>query len=400
MTDWQEWLASCIMTLLFAYMLARLISVVHLFRKEKLRIEREHIDKPEAFGIVEEREAENLDSSQLSHVQALDKLAHIQTMHSEGGHSEIIYETFDRMHSKDAHCRSATLVADAHTPSDGTKNVANSKKVSGKEEEESVLSDDEDWEGIDGSDLDKMFGKAASYLEKMVLDPSTKISNETKLQFYSLYKQATEGPCSSPQPPAYRMSARAKWNAWKGLGDLSPEEGMQHYIALLSELCPNWNQDAKDDVPAGGSQELPAASSEKAPRMGPVFSTMLNDAVEQEGLDGIHKCAKAGDLIGLERLLQSSAAVDEKDGDGRTALHWAADQGHLEIVRLLVSRGAEINARDLEGQTALHYAATCEWDEIAAFLVESGADPSLVDNEGCTPYEHSFSPGKESVNVK
>jgi acyl-CoA-binding protein len=81
----------------------------------------------------------------------------------------------------------------------------------GKIAEESFLSDEEDWEGIEGTELERTFGKAASFLEKLVLDPTSNISNDLKLQFYGLYKQATEGPCASPQPPAYRPAARAKW---------------------------------------------------------------------------------------------------------------------------------------------------------------------------------------------
>ncbi|KAI5069897.1 hypothetical protein GOP47_0014240 [Adiantum capillus-veneris] len=355
MADWLDLLQFWIFSLIFAYMVVWLISVVQSFRENKLRIQRYDT---EALEVEEERVA-----PQLTHTQAVD----------------------------------------AHSPPDETRNVTSPKVVVPKEEEEeeeSLLSDDEDWEGIDGSDLDKAFGKAASYLEKVVLDPSTKMSNEVKLQFYALYKQATEGPCSSPQPPAFRLSARAKWNAWKGLGDLSPEEAMQRYIALLSEIWPQWNQDIEDEVPAGSSEDPPTGSSRKTPSMGPVFSTMLSDVIEQEGLDGIHKCAKAGDLIGLKKLLQSNAVVDEQDGDGRTALHWATDQGHLEIIKFLLSQGAEINARDFEGQTALHYATTCEWEGIAAYLLESGADPSLVDNDGFTPYDDSFPPGKESADVK
>ncbi|KAH7415322.1 hypothetical protein KP509_14G037600 [Ceratopteris richardii] len=171
---------------------------------------------------------------------------------------------------------------------------------------------------------------------------------------------------------------------------------MQHYIALLSELWPKWNQDMQHDKGSAGASQIPTArSTRQAPTMGPVFSTMLRDPSEQEGLDEIHKCAKAGDLAGLERLLQSNVAVDQKDGDGRTALHWASDQGHLEIVKLLISHGADINARDSDGQTPLHYAATCEWDELATFLLENGADQSLADNDGCMPFESSIPASKD-----
>lgn len=393
-------------------MLAKLISIVHSFRRDNLRVEREHAESPDFMEVMEERDpgftqvasVENLDVAQPSAMiretlgftlpkgeHTLDEVGRLeitQSMPSEGVSSEGMDLTHEGPHMDDA------LVADAPPSFVGTKNAASFEE--GSDKEESLLSDDEDWEGIDGSDLDKAFGKAAAFLEKLVLDPASKISNDMKLQFYGLYKQATEGPCSSPQPSAYRLSARAKWNAWKSLRDVSPEEGMQRYITLLSELYPDWNQATKDEQLAGSSHGLSTGSSKKASTMGPVFSTMLNDVPEQEGLEDIHKCAKEGDLKGLETLLQSNISVDQKDGDNRTALHWAADQGHLDIVKLLISRGAEINTKDSDGQTALHYATTCEWDEIAAFLLENGADPSLVDNDGCTPYEHSFSSCKEN----
>ena len=37
--------------------------------------------------------------------------------------------------------------------------------------------------------------------------------NELQLQLYGLYKIATEGGCTAPQPSALKMTARAKWFA-------------------------------------------------------------------------------------------------------------------------------------------------------------------------------------------
>lgn len=36
-------------------------------------------------------------------------------------------------------------------------------------------------------------------------------SNEMKLTFYGLYKQATVGPCTEPRPSMFNYIARAKW---------------------------------------------------------------------------------------------------------------------------------------------------------------------------------------------
>ncbi|CAH9069226.1 unnamed protein product [Cuscuta europaea] len=60
------------------------------------------------------------------------------------------------------------------------------------------------------------------------------------MQLYGLHKVATEGPCCTPQPMAFKLSARAKWNAWQKLGDISQDEAMEQYIALLSRSITDW----------------------------------------------------------------------------------------------------------------------------------------------------------------
>lgn len=411
-------------------MLAKLISIVLSFRRDNLRVEREFKEGPNFTEVIEERTSEIPSFAQVFGAEKPDVVQaastvlenpnfpptedqHIfynvrragdtQAMPS-GNLSEGIDEIGEQLSKDgDADGDSPTIILEGLPPTvRSTKDAESHEEDMDKEkmEEESLLSEEEDWEGIEGTELDKAFGKAASFLEKLVLNPSSKIPNDVKLQFYGLYKQATEGPCSSPQPPAYRLSTRAKWNSWKNLGDISLEESMQRYITLLSELCPDWNQATKDKELAESSHNHSAGSSKKALRMGPVFSTLAKETTEQEGLEDLHIRAKEGDLKGVEGLLQSNNPVDQKDSDGRTALHWAADQGHIDIVKLLISQGAQINAKDSDGQTALHYAVTCDWEEIAAFLLERGADPSLTDNDGCTPYEPSSLPDAKNRSGK
>jgi acyl-CoA-binding protein len=59
------------------------------------------------------------------------------------------------------------------------------------------------------------------------------LSNEDKLRFYSLYKQATEGACTTPQPGFLDMVGRYKWDAWRRLGDLERTAAMQQYVESL-----------------------------------------------------------------------------------------------------------------------------------------------------------------------
>ncbi|XP_078179169.1 acyl-CoA-binding domain-containing protein 2-like [Carex rostrata] len=61
-------------------------------------------------------------------------------------------------------------------------------------------------------------------------------SDEDRLILYSLYKQATEGPVTTPRPNRFNTINRYKWDAWKAVEDKSKEEAMQEYIAKVKEL--------------------------------------------------------------------------------------------------------------------------------------------------------------------
>lgn len=55
-------------------------------------------------------------------------------------------------------------------------------------------------------------------------------SNDMMLKFYSYYKQATVGPCSTPRPSFWDVVGKAKWDAWNSLGEMSKEEAMASYV--------------------------------------------------------------------------------------------------------------------------------------------------------------------------
>ena len=69
---------------------------------------------------------------------------------------------------------------------------------------------------------------------------SEKPSNDTLLQLYSLYKQATEGDVNA-EPPAnpFDFVAKAKYEAWSGLKGKSKEEAMNEYVSLVEKLKSN-----------------------------------------------------------------------------------------------------------------------------------------------------------------
>ena len=66
---------------------------------------------------------------------------------------------------------------------------------------------------------------------------SERPANETLLQLYSLYKQATEGDVNT-EPPSnpFDFVAKAKYSAWASLKGKSGEEAMKEYVQIISKL--------------------------------------------------------------------------------------------------------------------------------------------------------------------
>ncbi|KAL0395820.1 UNVERIFIED_CONTAM: protein CONSERVED IN THE GREEN LINEAGE AND DIATOMS 27, chloroplastic [Sesamum calycinum] len=96
---------------------------------------------------------------------------------------------------------------------------------------------DDDWEGIERTELEKNFGEAVVFVgSKSNADQIA----DVKLQLYGLQKVALEGPCHGSQPMALKLSARSKWNSWQKLGNMSRETAMEKYIEVLSKAVPNW----------------------------------------------------------------------------------------------------------------------------------------------------------------
>ena len=87
---------------------------------------------------------------------------------------------------------------------------------------------------------DELFRKAVYLIRNG--PPRKGISNQIKLNFYSLYKQATEGDCQGTQPWAYQITERAKWDAWNTLRGMTCEEAQKRYISMVANGDPLWEQ--------------------------------------------------------------------------------------------------------------------------------------------------------------
>mgnify|MGYP001594739995 FL=1 len=81
-------------------------------------------------------------------------------------------------------------------------------------------------------DLEKSFESAQVASRKL----RTKPDNDTLLELYSYFKQATEGDVTGDRPGAFDFVARAKYDAWEARKGVRRDAAMRGYIKLVEHL--------------------------------------------------------------------------------------------------------------------------------------------------------------------
>ena len=147
--DWQELGQAAAIGLLFAFLVAKLISTVIAFKEDNLRITRSPPSSPTAAAAT------------------------------------------------------APVPAAPPLPSHDGSTDGGSGSGSGS-------GSDSDWEGVESTELDEEFSAASAFVAASAAS-GTSVPEEAQLRLYGLYKIATEGPCTAPQPSALKLKARAKW---------------------------------------------------------------------------------------------------------------------------------------------------------------------------------------------
>jgi len=61
-------------------------------------------------------------------------------------------------------------------------------------------------------------------------------SNDVLLQFYALFKQATDGDVTGSRPGMLDIKGRAKYDAWAKLKGIASDKAMQQYIDLVDRI--------------------------------------------------------------------------------------------------------------------------------------------------------------------
>lgn len=169
--EWQQLIQSVFFGLVFSFLFAKLISVVISFRDENLSLTRDSTYREENLSLTPDSSSESREGAAPADD---DSPGSYKSGGSEGEES---------------------LLAEKGSVCSG-----------------SLLDDEDDWEGVESTQLDEEFSAATAFVAATVADRmSQKVSADVQLRLYGLYKIATEGPCSGPQPSALKMTARAKW---------------------------------------------------------------------------------------------------------------------------------------------------------------------------------------------
>jgi len=72
--------------------------------------------------------------------------------------------------------------------------------------------------------------------QKRVKGLSAAPSNETLLELYGLFKQASVGEVQGSRPGMFDLKGRAKYDAWTARKGLSRDAAMTAYVALVDKL--------------------------------------------------------------------------------------------------------------------------------------------------------------------
>ena len=162
------------------------------------------------------------------------------------------------------------------------------------------------------------FELAQRYAREGPLRQDASVGPSDWLLLDALSQQATRGANTTPKPGYFDGEARARWSAWKELGNKSPVEAMWLYTQAVEELAPRWWAWPPLGLVGDATDAAAAAAAAAAPEMelgAKAESTaegQLADAktVDDDAAAGAAAAAGAGDCATGE------ATMANGDGDG------------------------------------------------------------------------------------
>ncbi|XP_053929197.1 acyl-CoA-binding domain-containing protein 6 isoform X2 [Cuculus canorus] len=154
-----------------------------------------------------------------------------------------------------------------------------------------------------GRDLAALFEQAAERLPALL--PAA--SKEQLLYLYARYKQVKFGTCNTPKPGFFDFEGKQKWEAWKALGDISPHQAMQEYVATVKKLDPSWNPQVTEK----------RGKESKTTFGGPVVSSLYQEETIREEDKNIFDYCRENNIDHVTKAIQSQTVdvnvTDEED---------------------------------------------------------------------------------------
>ncbi|XP_032249124.1 acyl-CoA-binding domain-containing protein 6 isoform X3 [Phoca vitulina] len=165
--------------------------------------------------------------------------------------------------------------------------------------------------------LTELFEKAAAHLQGLV----QVASREQLLYLYARYKQVKVGNCNTPKPSFFDFEGKQKWEAWKALGDSSPNQAMQEYIAVVKKLDPGWNPQS----PEKKGKEANTGFG------GPVVSSLYHEEIIREEDKNIFDYCRENNIDHVTKVIKSkNVDVNMKDEESQWIdTVWGRTNGRL-----------------------------------------------------------------------
>lgn len=84
--------------------------------------------------------------------------------------------------------------------------------------------------------IEERFSAAVNVIKGLPKNGPFQPSYDMMLRFYSLFKQATDGPCKTRRPPFWDVVGKVKYDSWKKLGDMPRDKAMEAYVSELKQI--------------------------------------------------------------------------------------------------------------------------------------------------------------------
>ena len=126
----------------------------------------------------------------------------------------------------------------------------------------------------------------------------------------------------------------------------------------------------------------------------------IDQSVTENGMSLLMIAIQARNNNAMRLLVEKGANVDVRtSGFGKTALFFAAYNGNLDAIALLLKKGADFNATDDNGNSALREAILGDQPEALSALLEAGCVIDHKNKSGVSMFDLGHKHGSERIKA-